>query len=252
MNVINALTGGKKGISSFALRLVGFVFTLIDCIYSAGLGRLWMTSMRWAAFPIFAYLLAEGYEKTSSRELYLRRLALFTLLAEVPYDLMFFAQPVRWQSQSAMLTLLIGYVAIWLIDIVRRKLDNLVVSMLAIIAVGWGAFQLARFCNAFFYRYGIAIIIMFYLANHVPYKKIPEALVFIYIWLAISTDSAFTIMVGGLMYEIPKQIFSIMALAFIWSYNGERGPNSYRYRLGFYFIYPALMLLLTLIRVIVK
>ena len=65
--------------------------------------------MRWAAFPIFAYLLTEGYEKTTSRQLYLRRLALFTVIAEVPYDLLFFAQPVRWQSQSVMLTLLIGW-----------------------------------------------------------------------------------------------------------------------------------------------
>ena len=251
MDLRKALTGNKKGISSFTLRLIGFVFTFIDCIYISGLGRNWMASMRWAAFPIFAYLLTEGYEKTTSRQLYLRRLALFTVIAEVPYDLLFFAQPVRWQSQSVMLTLLIGYIAVWLTDIIRRKVDNLVVSILTIIAVTWGASELAEYTHSYFYKYGIIIIMLFYVANHVPYKKLPEAALFIYLALMIETEYAFSLRLGGYMYEIPRQIFSILALVFIWMYNGERGPKGIAYRLGFYLVYPLMMLLIVLVRLII-
>ncbi len=250
MDVRKALTGNKKGISEFTLRIIGFIFTFFDCLFLTGLGRGWMMSMRWAAFPIFAYLLAEGYEKTSSRRLYLRRLALFTVVAEVPYDLMYFAQPVRWQSQSVMLTLLIGFICVWLIDIIRRKLDNLVVTILSIIGITWLGTEIAEYTHAYFFKYGIIIIVMFYVANHVPYKKLPEAALFIYLGFFISTETAFSLAIGGIMYEFPRQTFSLLALVFIWLYNGERGPNGIAYRLGFYLIYPVMMLILTLVRII--
>jgi hypothetical protein len=150
-----------------------------------------------------------------------------------------------------MLTLLIGYIAIWLTDIIRRKVDNLVVSILTIIAVTWGASELAEYTHSYFYKYGIIIIMLFYVANHVPYKKLPEAALFIYLALMIETEYAFSLRLGGYMYEIPRQIFSILALVFIWMYNGERGPKGIAFRLGFYLVYPLMMLLIVLVRLII-
>ena len=49
-------------------------------IYMRCIGRI--------AFPIFAFMIAEGYIKTKSVGWYLFRLLVFSLLAQVPYSLM--------------------------------------------------------------------------------------------------------------------------------------------------------------------
>ena len=63
-------------------------------------------------FPIFCFLLVEGFGKTKSRPKYLLRLGLFALISEVPYDLVFSARVLEFGHQNVYFTLFLGLFAL--------------------------------------------------------------------------------------------------------------------------------------------
>lgn len=65
------------------------------------------------AFPIFVFLLVEGFFHTHSRMKYFGRLALFALLSEVPYDTAFHGMFPYWKDQNVFWTFCIGFLTIW-------------------------------------------------------------------------------------------------------------------------------------------
>lgn len=72
-----------------------------------GVGRL--------AFPIFCFLLVEGYVHTRSRRRYITRLLIFAALSEIPFKLVFFPN-ARNLHLDTLFTLSLGFAVIWAID----------------------------------------------------------------------------------------------------------------------------------------
>jgi len=63
------------------------------------------------AFPIFCFLLVEGFVHTHDVKRYIRRLLLFGLISEVPFDLAFFRTPFNPTNQNVYWTLALGVLA---------------------------------------------------------------------------------------------------------------------------------------------
>ena len=95
-----ALTAGKP-LTAFHLKLNALVTMVIDHtaavlvsvrspVYGLlrGIGRI--------AFPIYAFLIAEGCRHTRSREKYLLRLGVFALISQIPFVMAFF--PLFWED----------------------------------------------------------------------------------------------------------------------------------------------------------
>ena len=60
------------------------------------------------AFPLFCFLLVEGFVHTHNVKGYLGRLVLFGLLSEVPFDLAFLRTPFDFSAQNVYWTLALG------------------------------------------------------------------------------------------------------------------------------------------------
>ncbi len=72
------------------------------------------------AFPIFCFLLVEGFLHTRNVKKYLIRLLIFAFVSDVPFDLAFFAE-IGLKHQNVFFTLFLGVSALACIDYIRNK-----------------------------------------------------------------------------------------------------------------------------------
>lgn len=170
------------------------------------------------AFPIFCFLLVEGFLRTNNLKKYLSRMAIFALLSEIPFDLVFAATPVFWGYQNVMITLFIGMLTMYGCKIIEEKIPDKVGRFVA-----WGVcFALgaivAEFLKVDYGAKGIIPIMALYFLRHFKlYQMIGGALSFV--------------------WEFPAPL----SFLFISCYNGERGM---KLKYFFYLFYPVHLLLL--------
>lgn len=88
---VRLTTDAKKPLTGFHLKVIALVCMISDHTCAAlELNSLWgMRCIGRIAFPIYAFLIAEGCRHTASRERYLLRLGTFALISEIPFDLAF-------------------------------------------------------------------------------------------------------------------------------------------------------------------
>ena len=97
--------------TSMSLHVIAMACMLCDHLWATVVpGNDWLTCVGRLAFPIFAFLIVEGYFHTGSLRRYVGRLLLCALLSEVPFDLVMggtvfypFHQNVLWTFLIALL-----------------------------------------------------------------------------------------------------------------------------------------------------
>lgn len=122
LNTDIASIQNRKGISGSTLKFIAVFSMLIDHIAASVLlnplvnaNSAFMISLAHVmrmfgrlAFPIFCFLLIEGFLHTKNRKKYALRLALFALISEIPFDLAFSYKSFDFSYQNVFFTLLIG------------------------------------------------------------------------------------------------------------------------------------------------
>ena len=73
------------------------------------------------AFPIFIFLLVEGYFHTSTKWRYLVTLLVFGVISEVPFDMCTSARFVEINWNNIMFTLALVLAMIWVIDVLKER-----------------------------------------------------------------------------------------------------------------------------------
>lgn len=76
------------------------------------------------SFPIFAFLLTEGYRHTSDRRKYGLRLFMFALVSEIPWNLEHCDSVFMPSSQNVFFTLFFGYMGICLADSITDNAEG--------------------------------------------------------------------------------------------------------------------------------
>ncbi len=172
------------------------------------------------AFPIYCFLLVEGFFYTRSRVRYAANLLLFGLLSEIPFNLVLGASVWLPGYQNVFFTLLCGLLAIWGMEKAREKH---LLLMVPVAAAGMGAAYLLH--TDYDFR-GVLLIVILYLFHALPVLRfICGALCLSWEW---------------------KAIFAWIPITL---YNGERGwMKGPVIKYAFYIFYPAHLLLLAYLR----
>lgn len=213
-------------LNSFQLKMIAIVTMLIDHVGAVFFPELeWMRWIGRLAFPIFCFILVEGYFHTRSVPKYLFRLWVFAMVSEVPFDLLFVDNTNIFSHQNIFFTLFIGLLAIYCMDLVVKTWENnYILTTLLEVGIAIVACFAAYLLRTDYSMLGIMYIVIFYLYRG---KNL-----FICVCLGILNFG---------MYGVTTQMYSLVAIPIIACYNGEKG-RSMKY--FFYAFYPAHLFIL--------
>lgn len=236
------------GINANQLRLLALGLMFLDHLWAASLldGQFWMTCVGRMAFPIFAFQIAEGFLHTHDRKAYARRLFLFALLSEIPFNYFYAGIPLYPFDQNVMFTLLLGLLALSGIDRARRERTPKAIALGALAAVG--AYLLSLICFTDCNSFGVPTIVAFYLFRNFRGARLLQLLALLALNLFLFRGQELPLELLGRTFYFQQQGFAVLALLPIWLYNGEKGRSSRALQYGAYAFYPAHMLLLCALR----
>ena len=244
--------------SALALRIIACVCMLLDHIGYCFAGRYpFLEPLRWIgriAFPLYVFLIVNGFRHTSDRLRYALRLFLFALLSQVPFALMFHHGDI-FGKLNVFFTLLIALLVVWATDELRNRRRTKYLAFLPAVLV----FALYYFgwLSSDYGARGLLLAMVFYLFEGKIILLFFGMLLSIYYTYPISLGFGLLNLLRGRAFHFPaptawqlKQLFSLLSLVFIFLYNGERGalpknPAAGKaVQLGFYLFYPLHLLVL--------
>ena len=210
------------------------------------------------AFPIFCFLLVEGFVHTRNRKKYLRSLLIFSVVSEIPFNIALSGSIFFPQNQNVFFTLSIGLIAMELYEkLIDTKRENKKRLPYALgIAACLVVAQLLRTDYGFF---GVVLILIFYALRGKGTRLFFAAGIWLFIGSALLnialypveymyllrnygfSDTLFAFLSAGI-----TEAFGILSFGFLAKYNGERGALPFSKYL-FYIFYPVHLFILGII-----
>lgn len=241
----------KKGITGSTLKIVAMIAMLIDHIGAVVCTRMMMAAgymdivgateeaiIAWTtanadlystyfifrsigriAFPIFAFLLVEGFLHTQDTKKYAIRLFAFALISEIPFDLALQSKVLELEYQNVFFTLAIGFVTMIAYKYIEEKeIQNTFTKYLLQILAVMAGMAAAMFLRTDYGALGIFAIISIYIFRN---------------------NKLFQIAAIGLVFI--ENMAAWFAFVPILLYNGKRGMKM---KWPFYIFYPVHLLVL--------
>lgn len=196
------------------------------------------------AFPVFCYLLLQGFLHTGNRAKYAGNLLLFALLSELPFDYLFYGG-ITLLHQNVFWTLLIGLLTLWGVETMENAHLPASIQIVSMCAVSGAGLLMAALLNTDYTWMGVAMILTFYFSR--DYRILQCAVTFIIFFLALTAhyQSAFSSWRESFWYTLDSEWTLLIAFAMIYRCNGIRHIKKGKYL--FYAFYPVHILILWLI-----
>ena len=241
-------TTNKRGcLDSLTLKLLAMALMLCDHLWATVLpGWMWLTALGRIAFPIFAFQVAEGFQRTHDRKKYLKRMFLFALISEIPFNYLYYSSPVFPFHQNVMFTFCIAILLMMALEKARSK-GKAFYTIAALLSLPVG-YLLGTITMVDYYGSGVVTVLIFYLCRQVPHGWIGELAGLAFLNCHLLGGMTVPVSLLGLTLELPEQGLALLALIPIWLYNGRQGAHNKTIQYACYAFYPAHMLILALLR----
>ena len=240
----------RLGISSFCLHVLAMLLMLADHLWATGVPPDFLTWMGRLAFPLFAFMLVEGYFHTRNLKKYLLRLLITAVISEIPFNLLCSGSLFYPIHQNVIWSFLLSLLCICGIERVRCRRKWWMTALVSVVIVLLG-FWIGTLTMVDYYGYGVLIVLAFYFMHGRQwYFRVGEAVLLWYITWEMMGGLVVPIEIGSWSFELSQQGMSILALIPIWLYNGKQGPHNRVIRYSFYAFYPVHMLILAVIQLL--
>lgn len=229
--------GKRIGISGAALKMIALLSMTMDHIGVVIVGRFMVTegfdqvfwegiyqplrSIGRIAFPIFCFLLVEGFIYTKSKGKYFGRMIIFALISEIPFNLALKGTIAEPKYQNIFWELSLGILLMIIIERIEKLKENELLKWSLILAVVLLGIWLAETLNFDYGDHGMISIVLLYCFRSYRFTQLIAGIIS-FLWSLEAT-------------------FAFLPIAF---YNGKRGRQM---KYVFYLFYPSHLLLFYLI-----
>lgn len=202
--------------SYLCLKLIGLITMFIDHIgicYNLEvlryIGRI--------SFPVYAFLIVNGFTYTKNIKRYLLRLLCFAVISEIPYQL-FKYNRINLTLSNVFVTLLLGLLSL----ILLKNVQNKIIKGAGILLICLCAELLG---SDYGFR-GVLLVIIFYFAHN---RRLIQFIFMSILWIC--------------SYGL-YGIFGLVSLVFIWIYNPSKVVKYNVSKYFFYCCYPVHLIIL--------
>lgn len=267
---MNELETRKLGLSGSNLKILAAIIMLIDHIGAAILIRMYFACQQSGAailgnkvyefyasgglasiymllreigrlaFPIFCFMVAEGFQRTKNIKKYILRMLLFALISEIAYDITFAAKCFEFSMQNVGFTFLLGLLILFIQSKIEEKeftnnnTKNLMIKISLITVCLLVGILIAEVTAVDYGGFGIALLDCLYLLRKNKRTRLLGA--------------AFLVIAYSLVFN-EVEIYAALSFIILSFYNGSRGA---KLKYFFYIFYPAHLLILYLICILLN
>lgn len=218
----------KKFLSNFDLKIIAIITMTIDHIGAIMyqnidifriIGRV--------SFPIFAFLLVEGFKHTSNKLKYFLRLILFAIITQPIYDYTF-----NNHELNILFTFSLSFLLLSSLEFIKKIISKYSKGIENYLY------------KTVFYSLIYILFVLFSIILNVDYQALGISLVFIF-YLVPNLYLSFLLYLLAVIFLATNtiQFYSLLSFIFIYMYNGEKGKNI---KYFFYLYYPLHLLILKL------
>ena len=218
------MTKENSGMTTFLMKWIAVLTMITDHI-----GRMFFPDVHIfniigrIAFPLFAFLLVEGFVHTGNLKKYMLRMFIFACISEIPYDLAMQETWLEFSRQNTIWTLTLGLLMLALC----RKYQYSVWAVAGIAVVCCAAAALLQFDYG---AGGIVLILILYFLRDRQWLKYLAMLGLFVLWF------------GG------TEIAAMISIIFMLAYNGKHGKTM---KYMFYWFYPVHLAILFFIKILI-
>ena len=244
------MTNTKKfETTSFSLHLMAMLFMLCDHLWGTIVpGNDWLTCIGRVCFPIYAFLLVEGYFHTSNLKKYVKRLLLFAVISEIPFNLAMASSVIYPFHQNVLWSFLIALGLIHCNEKAKaseKRRIRIAVGTFTILA----GYLLGLITMVDYYHAGILMVLTFYFFHHRNWwDYVGQLLCLGYINLELLGGFGYEVVLFGETVFLTRQGLALLALIPIWLYKGKQGYHSKWWKYFCYAFYPVHLLILGLLK----
>jgi len=241
----------KLETTSAFLHIAAMALMLCDHLWGTVIpGNDWLNCIGRIAFPIFAFLLVEGYFHTRNLKKYLFRLLIFAIISEIPFNLAIGSRIFYPVHQNVLWTFLIGLLLICLNERARSKgrlwIRILTAAGSIVIGLLLGILTMVDYHHA-----GIFTVLVFYFFRGKKWwQRLAQLLLLFYINNEILAGVTQNFSLFGHAFSFHRQIFALLALIPIWLYRGRQGHHSKAFQYFCYAFYPLHLAVLAIIKLL--
>lgn len=207
--------------NSLYLKIIAMCTMLIDHIGAIILkDEIFLRYIGRLAFPIYCFLLVEGFFNTKDIKKYLSRLLVFAFISEIPFNLAFYDSIFWFDSLNVYFTLFIGLLVIYFCEKYTQPLYKIFICFIGML--------IAELIKTDYSSVGILMIYLMYAYRD---KKVFKTIGVVIL----------NFFVGFI------QAFAGLSMLFIVFYNGKKVPDNKTIKINkyvFYMFYPLHLLLL--------
>lgn len=258
----------NRGISASVLKNIAYITMIIDHTGHSIIGRYYDSlgynpldvpiyvltrTIGRLAFPIFIFMLVEGYYRTRNKLNYFTRLLILAFISEIPYNLVASFRLIDSGNKNVMFDLSICFLVLWGVDYCcNRFKEKIWLRNLLNVVIVLSGMALEAVLGTDYAVTSVGMTLIFYLFCYDSKKLWTAFCAWIVIGPFISTYITYAqlrgfnpfsmgyidILLSGMIKEYP----AVLALIPILSYNGKKGRHAPKY--VYYAIYPVQFILI--------